>query len=292
MTLSRFGLPLAGVLLAVPGPAWSWPAWSPGVLVSVDVRVEGRQAPLYAAPDGSGRWYLEAREGARYSILLSNRGPQRLAVALAVDGLNVISGERGAAEPPAGDPGRLYVLAPGEMTEVRGWRTSLQEVQRFVFVDEQASYAARAGKANARMGWIEIAVYRERYPSWPYPSPSRRDTDGASAGTRGAPQEGERDRAEEGRTDSVRESPPPAAAPSGGVAARAYPGTGWGPRVEDRAELVSFDPQPLPAERLTLRYEYREALLALGIDPGRWPRADRLRQRERGEDGFAMPPPR
>src|SRR6185436_13511091 len=207
--------------------------------------VEGRQAPLYAAPDGSGRWYLEAREGARYSILLSNRGPQRLAVALAVDGLNVISGERGAAEPPAGDPGRLYVLAPGETTEVRGWRTSLQEVQRFIFVDEQASYAARAGKANARMGWIEIAVYRERYPSWPHASPSRRDTDGASAGARGVPQEGERERAEEGRTDSVRESPPPAAAPSGSAAARAYPGTGWGPRVEDEAELVSFDPQPL-----------------------------------------------
>jgi hypothetical protein len=54
--------------------------------------------------------------------------------------------------------------------------------------------------------------------------------------------------------------------------------------------LVSFDPEPDPAERVTLRYEYRSALLALGILP-RWPdRPDRLSQRERGELGFAPPP--
>lgn len=293
MTPSRCGLTLGVMLLASPGPAGSWPAWSPGSLVSVDVFVEGRQAPLYAAPDGCGRWYFEARDGARYSIRLSNRTTQRLATALVVDGLNVISGER-AQTARAGDPGRLYVLEPGGTAEVRGWRTSLREVRRFVFVDEQASYAARAGKANARMGWIEMAVYRERYPLWPRVSSLPTREPEAAGGPQGARKDGaaERDRAEAGPADAARQSPPAAAAPPSLAARPDYPGTGWGQRSEDRAELVAFDPQPLPAEQVTLRYEYREALVALGIDPGRWPARDRLWQRERGEDGFAAPPPR
>jgi hypothetical protein len=53
--------------------------------------------------------------------------------------------------------------------------------------------------------------------------------------------------------------------------------------------LVNFDPESNPSQRLTLRYEYASALRALGVLPRPY-RADRLRERERGEDGFARPP--
>ncbi len=54
--------------------------------------------------------------------------------------------------------------------------------------------------------------------------------------------------------------------------------------------VVSFEPESAPAERLTLRYEYRGALVDLGILPRPWYGRDRLRERERGVDGFAKPP--
>ena len=46
---------------------------TPGPLVSVSVEVDGEPASLYPAPDGSDRFYLEAREGRRYSLTLANR---------------------------------------------------------------------------------------------------------------------------------------------------------------------------------------------------------------------------
>jgi hypothetical protein len=74
-------------------------------------------------------------------------------------------------------------------------------------------------------------------------------------------------------------------------APRSYPGTGWGDRADDAATLVDFDPQPQPGERVTLRYEYAAGLRALGIDVRSGPYArNRLRERDRGDGGFAKPP--
>jgi hypothetical protein len=182
----------------------------------------------------------------------------------------------------------MYVLAAWDETVVQGWRTSLEDVRRFTFVDEERSYATRSGKASGRLGWIEIEVYRELRPiarPWPYWPPyppyegepreeSRRDPetkdDGASA-------------ARDGYGGSRERSAPPSAAP-------AYPGTGWGPRADDPVRVVSFDPEGTPSERITLRYEYASGLRALGIFPRPWWSRDRLRERERGVDGFARPP--
>ena len=257
-------------------------------MVEVSIDVEGGGAPLYAAPDGSGRHYFEARKGARYSIRLANRTHQRLGVVLQVDGLNAISGER-PARWPGTDPGRMYVLDPWDTTEVKGWRTSLEEVRRFTFVDEERSYAARSGQANSRMGWVELAVYRERGRSVGGYSPGR-------------PDPSSRDRAGEDRDEPMAESAPPATAPpaakrapegkTGGMAdgGRAYPGTGWGQRADDHVVVVDFEPERSPAERITLRYEYASGLRALGIDVRPLWTRDRLRERDRGQYGFAKPP--
>jgi hypothetical protein len=302
------------VTLSTARPAFPW-GETPGSLVSVSVDVEGRETPLLCATDGSGRFYLEARPGARYALRLANRTAERLGVAVTVDGLNVISGERAVpAGPiphamtdhrPESDPGRVYILDPWDTTVIRGWRTSLQDVRQFTFVDERASYAARSGKANNKMGWIEIAVYRERRPivsryprqDWIDPmdreaqakdeSAARTQPPAANAAPPATP-ESARDEARAGSAEQSKRLRGLGYAES----SESYPGTGWGPRADDRAVVVSFDPQPFPCERVTLRYEYARALQALGLLP-RGPRVrDRLAEREHAESGFARPPDR
>ncbi len=277
------GAALAGLMLAGTASAHTGRAdREPGSLVGVSVEVGGRHAPLYPAPDGSGRYYLEAREGASYQVRLSNRAGERLGVVLTVDGLNAISGARDRGR------GRMYVLDPGRQATVRGWRTSLREVRRFTFVDEESSYAARSGKANSRMGWIEVSVYRAR-SHWPRAwerdeagRPGERPEDsarGESASSAPAP-----------TADAAESEARPRGQSPAGAGKRSYPGTGWGPRAHDPVVVVEFEPEPSPAEQTTLRYEYRTALVDLGVLPSAHARHDRLAERDRGEPGFAPPP--
>ena len=273
---------LAGAALA--SPALAHPrglSETPAALVAVSVELDGQPAPLFPAPDGSGRYYVEARTGSRYSVALANRTGRRVGVVLTVDGLNAISGERDEGR------GRMYVLDPWQRTTVQGWRTSLREVRQFTFVDERASYAARSGKANEKMGWIEVAAYRERRPfvlATPRPVPPRPEPYDEP----GSDSAGKNEATAEGSAGASAEAPAPAVL--GGARARAYPGTGWGRRTHDPVVLVSFDPERDPSERVTLRYEYRTALVALGVLPRRVPPRDRLWEREHAEPGFAQPP--
>ncbi len=252
-----------------------------GAPLSVSVEIDGEPAPLYLAPDGSGRYYVEARRGRHYSIELANSGGSRLGVLLTVDGLNVISGSRDEGR------GRMYVVDPWQRSRVAGWRTSLQEVREFDFVDERASYAARSGKANAKMGWIELAVYREREPFVSQPrwrmEPRRRPSEGPEPAS--APEESARGEAPRSAPSDEREMEKGIAAGS----VRSYPGTGWGRPAHDPAVLVSFDPEDVPCQTVTLRYEYRPALMALGVLPRTLPR-DRLSERDQALPDFAQPP--
>jgi hypothetical protein len=278
------GMALVGATSALPH---GLPEAS-GTLVGIAVEVDGRQARLYPSPDGSGRYYLEARAGSRYSVSLANRSGERLGVVLTVDGLNAISGARDTGR------GRLYVLDPWQSTSVQGWRTSLQDVRQFTFVDERRSYATRTGQANEKMGWIEVAVYRERRPfvqaapyaePWrgrPVEEPAKRGRDQAPAAPEARTARDDAGAASSSESDAKLEQ--------GSNRSRSYPGTGWGDRAHDPVVLVSFDPQPEPSERLTLRYEYRSALVALGVLPPRASARDRLWQREHAEPGFAQPP--
>ena len=283
MSRTRVGFLLAGVALIGVSPARSHGLTeAPSTLVAVSVQVDGRQASLYPAPDGSGRYYLEARAGSRYAVALANRTGERVGVVLTVDGLNAISGEQDNGR------GRMYVLDPWQSTSVQGWRSSLQEVRQFTFVDERRSYAARTGKANEKMGWIEVAVYRERRAfvqatPYPYSEPRRPYPADDQARERAqAPAAPE--------ASSAKDEGDSAARAEGNTARRSYPGTGWGERTHDPVVLVSFDPEAEPRECITLRYEYRPTLVALGVLPT-WPNSrDRLWQRERAEPGFAQPP--
>jgi hypothetical protein len=279
------GLALAMLALTLAAlPAQARPFWSDdvatGSLVDVRVQVQGHSAPLYLAGDARDRFYFQAFKGRNYALSLHNRTGQRIGVLIAVDGLNVVNGERTGLT--AGEP--MYVLDPWETAVIRGWRTSLDEVRQFVFVDEQRSYAERTGQANRDMGWIRVLSFRENRPlAWGddvrrYRGDAPEAEQGGARKSAPAPS-AERDNAARSEMRAQGELAP--------GAPESFPGTGWGERRGDPVRRVQFDPERHATDRLALRYEYESGLRALGIFPNR--RA-RLWEREHGQMGFAQPP--
>ena len=304
----------AGLALATaPATADPWYSGSPGSnshtiadgnTVDLQVRVDGATAPLYFKPGTHDRHYFQAFRGRNYSLVVRNTTGNRIGVLIAVDGLNVVNGERSTLDRHEA----MYVLDPWESTEIQGWRSSLDDVRRFVFVDEQRSYAERTGQANGDMGWIRVMAYRENTPQvwWdrvtrprrPYrndgsrdersqldtPAPNETGGEAPQAGAlpemkSNAPQSEKRSM---GARDNVTEAP---------AAPQAAPGTGWGDRRYDPVRETRFTSDGPAVDHLVLRYEYESGLLALGIEPRHgWPH-ERLRQRD-SELGFARPPRR
>lgn len=252
--------------------------------LAVEVRVGGRTTPLYLASNRADRWYLEAREGAKYEIRVRNTTGQRIGFVLAVDGLNAIDGTR--SRHASNEP--MYVLDPYQSSTIKGWRKSLSSVSRFVFVDEERSYAERTGQGNGELGWIRVTAFHEqnrggaiRWRSDDGRDELRAHEEKAAPERDAAPGEG---RSMGGMKQNFHGGDLAPAAPM----AESNPGTGWGPNQRDRVRTVEFEPRPYAAAQVILRYEYKRELVALGILPWRAP--DRTWERERGLYGFAQPP--
>ena len=295
------------LLAAAPALAWDqhdWEDpnvrwndnWVDGQLVDVQIRVDGDAAPLYYAPGRFDRHYVQAFAGRNYSVVLKNNTGRRVAVLVAVDGLNVVNGEMSnlrSSEP-------MYVLGPWEQTTIRGWRSSLDEVRKFVFVDERRSYAQRTGQANSDMGWIRVLAFREQLPWWQSGRDRwgqvRRSFDGDGAPAPQARQEESKDSAPPTAQREAPQASGKAVAPEAhdNMARgdeQGFPGTGWGDRREDHVQRVQFTPEPVALDRIIFRYEYASGLAALGIDPSRYGWHDRLASRD-GDQGFARAPRR
>ncbi len=95
-------------------------------------------------------------KGERYSVEVENLSNHRLECVVSVDGLDVISG-RGASVRNRG-----YVLDPGERREIRGWRTSLQEVASFRFGGVGQSYAENKHGDTRNVGVVGCAIFAEK----------------------------------------------------------------------------------------------------------------------------------
>ena len=275
-----------------------------GGLVDVQVRLEGRTAPLYFRPGQWDRHYFQAFQGRNYSLVVHNNTGRRVGVLLAVDGLNVVNGElsRLSHDEP------MYVLDPYEQAVIRGWRTSLDDVRRFVFVDEERSYAERTGQSNSDLGWIRVLAFREVEPIGWWDHWGRRYRDRSEFRDERAPGAPERrESANEAPKPSAELAPPAPQSPEAkrdmGVdraksglegegllesAPESNPGTGWGDRRHDPVRRTEFQAEAHPTDHLVLRYEYAAGLRALGI----FPRRLRLWDREDGRLGFAQPPRR
>lgn len=265
MRASRLLLSLAAIVLLVPAAAAAQ-----GSGYAMEILVNGR--PLAELPHG-GRTYVEASRGREYAVRLSNRTGERVAVALAVDGLNSIDAKRTAARDAT-----KWILGPWETIVLEGWQTSGSTARRFFFTTEERSYGSWLGKTED-LGIVSAAFFRERQPvrhTW------SRDQEGVEGGVPGGVlgEGSERER----RADA----PAAQAAPPDDLAA-----TGIGREVDHRVRRVEFDEEDAPAAVVSLRYEYRDALVRLGVLP-RFRREDPLARRERArgfEDAGYAPDP-
>jgi len=279
----RFGgLVALALAMAVASPAFAqhvgttrvgWDDVAEGRIVDVQVLVDGHAATLYNANGRSDREYFQAFKGRNYALQLTNTTGRRVGVLIAVDGLNVVTGERSSLSRNES----MYVLDPSESAVISGWRTSLSDVRRFVFVDEQRSYAERTGQANGDMGWIRVLAFREDEPfAWGGPGKVRDQDRQESRPHAAEPEAGDGKRAPRGNADSQLR------------ADESNPGTGWGEQRYDPVRHTRFEAERRATDHLVLRYEYASGLRALGIVPQQWHWRDRTWDREQG--GFAAYP--
>jgi hypothetical protein len=244
-------------------------------LVQVDVIDRDNGGPLRVWRD-HGRPVVAGRPGARYSVRLVNNTGARVLAVVAIDGVNVISGETAATGQ------RGYVLGPWQHTEITGWRKSDSEVAAFEFTALPDSYAARTGRPQD-VGVIGVAVFREAPqievsetrpfppPPRPLPSPRRQErsegmaksSTGATAAAAAAEPGGARDAA----ADSARASASPEARAVAPQPTERL-GTGHGERETSVARVTSFERATAqPEQRVEIRYDSYENLAAAGIIP-------------------------
>lgn len=274
---------ILGVVLCVAG------AWAGGVGGAVEVRIvtdEGGVLPTYPVTmrQGMKKVYAEAHRGDHYRIEVRNRLNRRVGLVIAVDGRNIISGEKSYLR----NSERMYILEPRGFGEFSGWRTAQDRINRFYFTDAPDSYAAAFGDESA-MGVIAVAVFPEvrrgRPPVPPVPitppGPHGREDEAApsSGKFKGAPAppaaSGEAARDKAARPDQAHESA----------------GTGFGRDEYSPARVVAFKPEKRAVENILIKYEWRSTLCRLRIvecdRPVPHPE-NRLWDRD---GGYAPPPP-
>jgi hypothetical protein len=228
---------------------------------SLQVLVDGAPLTEFAA---RGTNYIEATAGREYSIRLRNHTDGRIAVALSVDGLNSIDAKTTTAHAAA-----KWILGPYETVTLDGWQTGSSTARRFFFTTEEESYGSWLGKTR-NLGMISAAVFREKVKPFPIQAPRAQKRSQSSY-----------------RDEAGREAPAEAE-PSDDLAA-----TGIGREIDHRVQRVRFESERSPAAVLNLRYEYRDALVKLGVLPPAYAyREDPLYRRElaHGFEGMDFAP--
>lgn len=249
----------------------------------VEVIVNGRPLEEYYA---RGRRYVEALEGAEYEVRVRNPLGVRVAVALSVDGLNTIDARRASAQDSS-----KWVIEPYQTITISGWQMSSERARRFYFTNERNSYGAKLGQIS-NLGVVSAVFFRERRsvvvappPRRSYPiedgtmdrNESRQKAPSTSAGR------GNESAGAQARRAEVNPAPDDD-----------YAATGIGRNVRNDVTWVNLDLESRPSAEVTVRYEYHDALVRLGIIPRPYPRPDTLRRRERAtgfEDRRYSPEP-
>ena len=231
----------------------------------LDVVVNGRPLMEYYA---RGRTYVEALQGAEYELRLRNTSPERVAVALSVDGLNTIDARHTSAWNAS-----KWVIEPYQTITISGWQMSSERARRFYFTNERDSYGAKLGQ-TANLGMISAVFFKERRRVVtvrpPYPITQDRIEPEQSARAESSPSSKSRGSVAMPRPDDD------------------YAATGIGRNVRHDVRWVDMDLESRPAGEVTIRYEYYSALLKLGVVPRHTSR-EPLQRREDSR-GFSPEP--
>jgi hypothetical protein len=211
----------------------------------VDVRIisdGGSECPMYRTNPGIRQegsfFYLEAVKGARYSIQVTNRSGGRIGVVIAVDGRNIISGQKSDLKRNE----QMYIVGPFESNTFEGWRTGMDRTNRFYFTNASDSYAERVFADASAMGTIALAVFREKLPE------TFSKMQEAPAGATAPHASGESQSADRGERKISEQA-----------------GTGFGETTYSPARRVHFESEPTHAEKFVLKYEWRSELCRKGI---------------------------
>lgn len=238
--IQRTVLMLVAMLFLVPVASQAHSDYN-GLL---DVRIisdnhgEFNQYRTYPRVGSEGRYfYLEATRGARYSISISNKSDRRIGVVVAVDGRNIINGQKSDLKSSE----QMYIIAPHMTNTFEGWRTGVDRTNRFYFTDQADSYAQKVFSDASAMGTVAVAAYNE------VPPPVQMKREG-KLGTAEAPSPSARslDRMEAEKS-------------------KQQAGTGFGETTYSPSRIVSFQPEYTAAERVVLKYEWSEELCRKGL---------------------------
>ncbi len=252
---------------------------------NLDVLVNGNLVPEY--PYG-GKVYIEALKKQEYSIRLTNPLNRRVAVALAVDGLNSIDAQTTEAW-----KGKKWVLEPYETITISGWQVNQSQARRFFFTTEEKSYGQWLGKTK-NLGVITAVFFQERARLVDFHPANRPAPSEDSKNRKSSEQENSRqardsaEAAADGRTSS------PSALGSSSMKKEDYAATGIGERMRHDVQWINMELDPTPVATLNLRYEFRPVLVGMGILPAN-PWTDRLSHREQARgftDSRFCPDPR
>lgn len=179
------------------------------------------------SPGNSGkRSYIVAQDNERYTIRIRNNSSERVGLVIAVDGRNILSGQKSYLRPNE----KMYVLQPYASAEYAGWRTGRNEVNRFFFTDMDNSYSAAWGDFSA-MGIIAVAAFPERHQQ----------------------EQHYRDRKQHGKKSGKIDKQGKSA------------GTGFGEERWSPSRAVRFVAQQHPMMQEFIKYEYRSSLCRRGI---------------------------
>ena len=124
-------------------------------------RSTGRELPVHWH---EGRAYVVGKPGNEYQVVVRNRRGEDLLAVVAVDGVNVLTGQTASAEQGG------YVVGARDRLDVKGWRKSLGEVASFYFTSLGDSYAARTDRPR-HVGVIGVALFRRAPRHYPGPEP-------------------------------------------------------------------------------------------------------------------------
>jgi hypothetical protein len=225
----------------------------------LSVVINGSAVQEYGA---RGRVYIEALKGRDFTLRLSNPTGERVAVALSVDGRNVVDARRTSAREAT-----KWILEPWQTLEIPGWQISGETSRRFFFTETSRSYAKWLGDTS-NVGTIEAVFFREKRRRVAQPIAGKEKDEAPNA---------RRERAQSDETREAQGSSPASPAPSAepqatsklqaGAAADSYAATGIGQRSSFPVTWVDFQEDPVPAATIALRYEFRTELVRLGVLP-------------------------
>lgn len=187
--------------------------------------------------DHNGVSFIEGRPKSPYSIKIKNRSNRQMLAIVSVDGLSITNGKTASAE-----SGGIIIPGYGEHI-VKGWMTSLNTSNEFVFSKISQSYVAKSGQDKSNIGVIGVMGFLEKIPDY-HPVYRSHNTWGGPlfGSSAGDPKEG-----------------------LGVATSSAGIGTGWGNQVQTGYSETSFDRDQSTQLIRVLYYDDMKGLQKRGV---------------------------